>query len=212
MHKKCSKCNQEKLFDQFYKKTSSKDGLMSYCKSCDSERTKKYLAENKEKSQLRHKQYYELNSDKIKSRVSKYYKENVEIILEYQKEYSKLNKHKVSQKKKIYRENNKEYFREYYEYYYNLNTPDYVARANKRRAAKLKALPKWLTKEELEQIKELYTCAQMFKLYTGQEYHVDHIVPLQGENVCGLHVPWNLQVIPAKENLSKSNKLQEDIT
>ena len=84
-----------------------------------------------------------------------------------------------------------------------------AAKTAKRRAAKLKALPNWLTKEELEQIKELYTCAQMFKLYTGEEYHVDHIIPLQGENVCGLHVPWNLQVIPAKENLSKSNKLQE---
>jgi 5-methylcytosine-specific restriction endonuclease McrA len=211
MHKKCSKCNQEKLLNQFYKKSSSKDGFMSCCKSCDSKRTKKYLAENKEKSQLRHKQYYELNSDKIKSTVSNYYKENKETILEHKKKYNELNKHNISQKKKIYRENNQEYFREYYENYYKLNASVYVARANKRRAAKLKALPKWLTKEELEQIKELYEIARMFKLYTGEEYHVDHIVPLQGENVCGLHVPWNLQVIPAKENLSKSNKLQEDI-
>lgn len=68
-------------------------------------------------------------------------------------------------------------------------------------------MPSWLTKEDFVQIRELYICAQMFKLYTGQEYHVDHIVPLQGENVCGLHVPWNLQVILAKENLSKSNTL-----
>jgi 5-methylcytosine-specific restriction endonuclease McrA len=72
---------------------------------------------------------------------------------------------------------------------------------------KINATPAWLTKEDHVQIQELYEIAQAFKLYTGQQYHVDHIVPLQGKNVCGLHVPWNLQVLEASENIRKSNKL-----
>jgi hypothetical protein len=90
--------------------------------------------------------------------------------------------------------------------YAKQNRPKRNALAAKRKAIKLNRTPPWLNQKHLEQIEELYTIAKMFKMYTGQEYHVDHIVPLQGKNVSGLHAPWNLQVLPAKENMSKGIK------
>jgi 5-methylcytosine-specific restriction endonuclease McrA len=69
------------------------------------------------------------------------------------------------------------------------------------------ATPAWLTREERLQMRELYVQARKLTAVTGERYVVDHIVPLRGESVCGLHVPWNLRVITQDENLKKSNKL-----
>lgn len=79
----------------------------------------------------------------------------------------------------------------------------------RRRANKKNATPKWLSDADHAEILDFYTAAIMFKIYTGVEYHVDHIVPLSNPVVCGLHVPWNLRIITAKENLVKNNKFEQ---
>jgi 5-methylcytosine-specific restriction endonuclease McrA len=69
------------------------------------------------------------------------------------------------------------------------------------------ATPTWLTKDERLKMRELYVQARKLTSITGERYVVDHIIPLRGEEVCGLHVPWNLKVITQEENLRKSNKM-----
>ena len=76
----------------------------------------------------------------------------------------------------------------------------------KRRAARHDATPPWLTPEQVVEMKLVYIKAKELEKLDGIKRHVDHIIPLQGDSVCGLHVPWNLQILTAVENIAKSNK------
>ena len=59
---------------------------------------------------------------------------------------------------------------------------------------------------DIQEIEIIYEACKQRCLDTQRPHHVDHIVPLQGKRVCGLHVPWNLQILTAADNLRKSNK------
>ena len=142
-----------------------------------------------------------------KNCVKEYKKTNKEILAQKRKIYVEENKEKISENRRLYYQLNKEKELSNNKLYSQSNRDRIYANMSKRRATKLNATPNWLSEKDLEEIRELYQICQMFKLYTGQDYHVDHIIPLQGKDVCGLHVPWNLQVILASENLRKSNKL-----
>lgn len=87
------------------------------------------------------------------------------------------------------------------------NTTWVRADTKARRRKHREATPPWLSRQQKGQIRELYKIAITMTKTTGEQYVVDHIIPLRSEVVCGLHVPWNLRVIPRQENLLKSNKL-----
>jgi hypothetical protein len=107
---------------------------------------------------------------------------------------------------KRYRNENKEKVQQSMHKYYKKNRATFFSYNRLRRAQKRKAQPSWVN---IKTITEIYQEAIRLTALTGTKYHVDHIIPLRGKNVCGLHVPWNLRVIPAKENLSKGNKYSE---
>ncbi len=87
------------------------------------------------------------------------------------------------------------------------NPEIYKALVSVRKRRHRNATPKWITQEQKLAIRQLYLRAMELTKLTGERYVVDHIVPLISDEVCGLHVPWNLRVITQEENLRKSNKL-----
>ena len=97
--------------------------------------------------------------------------------------------------------------RAYKQRYKSANLDLYNTLTSLRRRRFREATPKWLTRKQKVEIRQLYQIAITMTKTTGEQYVVDHIVPLRGETVCGLHVPWNLRVITQEENLAKSNRL-----
>ena len=130
---------------------------------------------------------------------------------------------KNAAKKRLYNieyyNKNKQYYQEYSKDYWLVHSRRIIehrkvsGKANKwaadRRGYKLQRTPAWLTDDDHWIIKEIYDLAAQRSRMTGFEWHVDHIIPLKGKTVCGLHVPNNLQVIPGSENIRKHNKHDE---
>lgn len=171
-----------------------------------------WRAANPEKLAEAKRAYYLKNSEQIRNKTSQYYQENRDAMLaagtrrwaarplEYRRE--------KATKQRDQRAANPDSFRDYYARYRDKNRPAYRAARARYRAQKFQATPVWAN---LEEILEIYECAAAATELFGVPYHVDHIVPLCSELVCGLHVSANLRVIPGKENLSKKNRYWPDM-
>jgi hypothetical protein len=149
---------------------------------------------NREELCRKNKEWYDENKEKILARRKKQYKENKEKILARSKEQYIKHKDKKLARDKEYRKENKEKFR---------------ARWGKRRADKCNRTPKWLSKDDLWILENAYELAHIRSNMFGFDWHVDHIIPLKGTIISGLHVPNNIQVVPANWNLRKSNVVIE---
>lgn len=80
------------------------------------------------------------------------------------------------------------------------------------RDKQLLGTPKWLSVEQVNEMKKLYLLAKLKSLNEGKQWQVDHIIPLQGSTVSGLHVPWNLQIILKRDNVRKGNRYASQST
>lgn len=161
----------------FSKRKSSENGLSLWCKDCNNSYKKEWLKTTSFDSKLYSKKYHFENKERHRFKKSIYSK------LRYIKNKEHILNATNSYKQKFPEKRN--------------------ALQNKRRSLKLLRCPKWLKEEHFSQIDLLYSKAKSLGNLLNVKFHVDHVIPLVGKNVSGLHVPWNLQLLEASINLRK---------
>lgn len=201
---------------EFFHKGNSKFGLNSWCKECCKQYRKQYHLDNYEEEIERMKQWHEENKEKANERSSRWRRDNPDYAKQwreeypdYAKEYSKQyysdNRDKELERQKQWREGNPDKRKKCMKQW-QINNPDKnAANTAKYRATKLQATPIWANEDH---IKLYYTWCNIFNILFEpyMRFEVDHEIPLQGENICGLHVENNLQILLAQLNHKKSNK------
>lgn len=187
----CAKCEKVKLIIEFYQTPRVDD----YCKVCKRKMASEYHAVRRldpvyvEKRRVASQKNRKKNANNLELR-----KKHCEHVKKYA-EANKDNPDYIARRKAAARR-----FRQ-------KNKGKVNAWKANRDAAKIQACPKWLTTTQHDEITELYILAADLSWLCDGGLQVDHIIPLLGKNVRGLHVPWNLQIIPAIENNKKNNKI-----
>ena len=171
------KCNTCKETKLYSDFSFKKDSSDGYRHSC------------KECRRKESKEWYRKNKKRKAKTTRNWYLANKDKKDEYNKQWWRNNPEKQKAKIKRFHENN----------------PHKVSEYNaSRRSQKLNATPAWADKVAIDYI---YYAAKVIERVYGTKWHVDHIIPLKGKNVCGLHVQNNLQLLAPLDNLKKSNKL-----
>jgi len=233
--KTCSKCKNDKPPSEFTRDAKRKDGLNVYCRECTREAGRKQAAENPEAAKKRGAAWYQNNKARRDERSRAWLAANPGKASEYCARWREKNPGKNNELSRAWYAKNREAALLSDKLARERNLEKFLQReraslakrkdrkietgaawraknphkvnfyAASRRSAIAKRTPPWLTDQDFQQMEGWFMYANALSKSTGVSHHVDHIVPLRGKNVSGLNVPWNLQALPAIENLKKSN-------
>lgn len=192
--KVCNKCGVRKEESEFYKRYAK-------CKDCMKQEKRESYLKNKDKLIAQAKERYRENKEKICEARRIRRAENPEAARAYSRaQYQKHRGKALANKARHYRDNKdvKEAYDKSRRHIKNLQR-------NSFRAGK--AMPDWLSASQIKDMEMIYKKAREMNVECGErKFAVDHIVPINGKNVSGLHVPWNLQILTFSENSSKGNR------
>lgn len=218
--KECQDCHVLTPLSEYAKDKRTKDGHGCYCRKCVRIRSAAHYQKNKEKVKAQHREWVKNNPGKMTEYSKRWVQANPEKAALAVKTWQSKNKESIALSDKTRRENNIEKYLERERLGYvkhkaartqrlknwHARNPHMVtAYAAGRRAAKKQRTMKWLTESQIKDMEFMYVLSDLLTKTTGVQHHVDHIVPLRSKYVSGLHVPWNLQVLPAIDNLKKNN-------
>lgn len=211
MSKACKKCDAVKPLSDFPKAKGCLDGTRHSCKACMALKTKVWKESDPERARASIKACKENNParwyEKERIRTKRYKKNNPEKVREANKKYAEENPHVG---RRHYEDNREKIIARSAEW--AKKNPERsavlsLAAANKRRARKLQATPAWA---DMDAITWIYEMRQKICALTGEEWEVDHVIPLKGKLVCGLHVPENMQIIEKVANRMKAARFDPE--
>jgi hypothetical protein len=191
-HKRCTRCGDTKLLVEFGKFKRGQFGLRPTCKVCRQAECAAWRAANPDYRA----RYYEKN----KTRESAVERAHTALGLRKPR--------RGKEEQQAYYQANKERLQQASLKWARKHAGKAAARTRMRQCRMRQATPAWANSEA---IRHFYVLAQELTTTTGIKHHVDHIVPLAGESVCGLHVEWNLQVLSFDQNIRKSNRHWPDM-
>ena len=204
--------------ENFHKNKNAKDGRSSICKNCKNLSEAEYRKTHKKEIAARGKTQRDKNPDYMKNWIQN----NKEKHAKIQKKSKDKNREKIRKDGLEYYYNNREHQLALAKKRRDENPEKEQARGRKfrqenkgsvnnrcarRRSKKAKATPIWSTKEDSLEIKTFYIEAARLTKETGIRYDVDHILPINGKTISGLHVHWNLQILPRNLNVRKGNRI-----
>ena len=202
--KVCTSCDEDDP-EMFGKEKKGKFGLRAKCKKCRSIDRKDSYSKNKDKESDYGKKYRLENQEKVKA--SRKIQNAKESTKESKRLWARDNKEKIDAKNLRYRKCNPDKIKESNKVWREANPGKVNFYAANYRSNKKQATPVWQTEKDKSYICEIYRISSELSRITGTQYEVDHIIPLAGVNVSGLHVPSNLQILNMSENRQKSNKV-----
>jgi len=201
----CTKCNIEKpLTNEFFTWQNTRKTFRADCKICH--RATVRLTEFKSRDRI--KAYREKNKERHKEYLKKYYsiEKNKKNKIEWHKKWYEKNKKKKLKQNKEWSLKNKKRHKQLRLDWYKDNKHKCLASYHKRKRALNTQVPKWY---DHKKVLAIFKKASDMRA-KGKNVSVDHVIPLQAENVSGLHVHTNLKIISLSKNCGKKNKFDSN--